>query len=290
MRITNSVLVNNLKNNLSRNIRTMERIQNQLSTGRRISKPSEDPTGIVESLRLASRLRENAQLQQNVEDAQSWLTTTDEALGSLTSALQRVYELTVEGANGTFDTEEREAICAEVKEIINEIGVIANTTHGDRYIFGGTNTTQKPYDEGTWQHNTNSINYEIGVGIEIPINLTAQEVFTDSGVFTSLQNIVTNLENNDTEALSADNIGPLQDSIDQVLACRSKVGASMNRLEMTKARLEEQEINYSNLQAEVDGVDPALVIMQLKEQENVYRASLSVGARVIMPTLVDFLQ
>ena len=289
MRITNSVLVNNLRNNLSRNIRTMEKIQTQLITGRRINKPSEDPTGLVESLRLSTRLRENSMFQQNVEDAKSWLTTTDEALGSLTTALQRVYELTVEGANGTFDTEEREAICAEVKEIINEIGVIANTTHGDRFVFGGTNTTQKPYDEGTWQHNTKTIYYEIGVGVEIPINLTAQEVFVDSGVFTSLQNIVTQLENNDTQSLSADAIGPIQDSIDQVLACRSKVGASVNRLEMTKARLEEQEINFSNLQAEVDGADPAWVIMQLKEQENVYRASLAVGARVIMPTLVDFL-
>ena len=52
----------------------------------------------------------------------------------------------------------------EVKEIINEIGVIANTTHGDRYIFGGTNTMQKPYDAGVWQHNTKFINYEIRSG------------------------------------------------------------------------------------------------------------------------------
>jgi len=268
----------------------MEKIQTQLSTGRKINRPSDNPTGLVESLRLSTRLQENSMFQQNVEDAKSWLTTTDEALGSLTTALDRVYELTVEGANGTMDTEERDAICAEVKEIINEIGVIANTTHGDRFVFGGTNTKQKPYDEGAWQHNTKDINYEIGVGVEIPINLTAQEVFIDSGVFTSLQNIATHLENNDTQALSADAIGPIQDAIDQVLACRAKVGASVNRLEMTKARLEEQEINFSNLQAEVDGVDPAWVIMQLKEQENVYRASLSVGARVIMPTLVDFLR
>lgn len=289
MRITNNVLVNNLKNNLSRNIRTLERIQTQLSSGRKISKPSQDPTGIVESLRLETRLRENAIFQQNVEDAKSWLTTTDEALSSLTTALQRVYELTVEAANGTFDTDEREAICAEVKEIINEVGEIANTTHGDRYIFGGTNTTQRPYDKGTWYHNKSRISYEIGVGVEITINFSAQEVFLDSGVMDSLQNVVTYLENNDLEALSEKAIAPLQEALDQVLAIRAKVGASVNRLEMTKARLEEQEINFSNLQAEVDGVDPALVIMELKEQENVYRASLAVGARVIMPSLVDFL-
>lgn len=290
MRITNSVLVNNLKNNLSRNIRTLERMQNQLTKGRRINKPSEDPTGMVESLRLASRLRENAQFQDNVQDALGWLNTTDDALGSLTSALQRVYELTIQGANAPLDTDERLAICAEVKQIREEIGVIANTTHGDRYIFGGTNTTEKPYVEGAWQHNATSIQYEIGVGVEIPINLTAEEVFVEPGVFETLQNIVDHLETNDAQALSEDDIGTIQAVIDEVLASRAKVGASVNRLEMTKERLEEQEINFSNLQAEVDGVDPAWVIMQLKEQESVYRASLAVGARVIMPTLVDFIR
>lgn len=288
MRITNNVLVNNLKNNLSRNIRNMERTENQLATGKRISKPSEDPTGIVESLRLASRLRENRQFQENVGDASSWLSTTDEALGSLSTALTRAYELTIQGSNGTLAPDDRAAVCAEMKQLIAEAGAIANTTHGDKYIFGGTNTTEEPYD-GTWYDNEQYIYYEIGVGVEIPINITAKEVFRDASLFGTLQNIVDHLDANDTGALSSD-LAPLQKAMDQVLSCRSKAGASVNRLEMTKARLTEQELNFSNLQAEVDGVDPAKVIMELKNQENVYRASLAVGARVIMPTLVDFLR
>ena len=100
MRITNSVLVNNLKNNLSRNIRLLGKIQLQLETGRRISKPSIDPTGIVESLRLTTRLKENEQYRNNVEGALGWLNTTDDALGALNSVIQRIYELTVQGSNG----------------------------------------------------------------------------------------------------------------------------------------------------------------------------------------------
>jgi flagellar hook-associated protein 3 FlgL len=142
MRITNSVLVNNLKNNLSRNIRLLGKIQLQLETGRRISKPSIDPTGIVESLRLTTRLKENEQYRNNVADALGWLNTTDDALGALNSVIQRIYELTVQGANGPLDVEERNSICEEVKQLKDEMGEIANTTHGDRYIFGGTNTTE----------------------------------------------------------------------------------------------------------------------------------------------------
>lgn len=289
MRVTNNVLINNIKNNLSRNIRAMEVIQNQLTSGRRITRPSEDPTGITESLRISSRLRENAGFKQNVQDALGWASFTDETLGGLNSALQRVYELTVEGANATYEKEERDAIAAEIEQIKSEIESIANTTFGDRYIFGGTNTKVKPYDEGTWQHNSASINYEIGVGVEIPINRTAEEVFVQTDVFGTLDNIITHLENGDVAALSKD-IEPIQAALNQVAEVRVRVGATVNRLEFTKNRLDAQEINYATMQSEVDGVDTAWAIMQLKDQENVYRTTLAVGARIIMPTLVDFLR
>lgn len=290
MRITNNVLVNNLKNNLSRNIRNMEKLQNQLASGRRISRPSQDPTGIVESMRLASRLKENQVFQENAQDAVGWLSSTDEALNSLTVALRRGYELTVQAANGVLGTDERADISAEVQQLIEEVAVIANSSHNDRYLFGGTNTKNKPYDGGVWQHNQENILYEVGIGVKIPVNLTAEEVFVDADIMGALQNIVTHLANNDIQELGNGDLDAIQQGIDQVLACRSKVGASINRLEMTISRLEEQEMNYSSLQAEVDGVDPAQLIMELKNSENVYRASLSVGARVIMPTLVDFLR
>lgn len=290
MRITNNVLVNNLKNNLSRNIFNMEKIQNQLATGKRISRPSQDPTGIVESMRLASRLKENKAFQDNAREAKSWLSTTDEALDSLTVALRRAYELTVQGANGVLAPEDREAIKAEIQQLVEEVGVIANTIHNDRYIFGGTNTKNMPYNDGTWQHNQQSIMYEVGIGITIPINLSAEEVFVQADLIGTLQNVAAHLETGDTESLRNTDLNALQQGIDQVLACRAKTGASINRLEMTIARLEEQEVNYSSLQAEVDGVDAAQLIMELKNAENVYQASLSVGARIIMPTLVDYLR
>lgn len=290
MRITNNVLVNNLKNNLSRNIRNLEQLQNQLASGRRISRPSQDPTGIVESMRLASRLNENKVFQENAKDATGWLETTDEALGSLNTALQRAYELTVQGSNGALADEDRQAVCAEIKEIIEEVGIIANSRYSDRFLFGGTNTMQPTYEAGTFHHNQESIKFQVGIGVEVPVNLTAEEVFVEKDIMGTLQNIADHLTSGDTDALKNTDIAAINAAIDHVLSCRAKVGASVNRMEMTLSRLEEQELNFQTLQAEVDGVDPALLIMELKNQENAYRASLSVGARVIMPTLVDFLR
>ena len=300
MRITNNILVNNLRNNLSRNIRTLEQIQHQLETGRKINKPSDNPTGMVESLRYASRLRENAQFQENVQDALGWLNTTDDALGSLNTALQRIYELTLEAASGTMDASERLINNAEVEQLLIEMESIANMSHGDHYIFGGTNTTEAPYANGTWQANDRAIRFEVGAGVEITVNLTAREVFrypgegdgagSGPGIMETVQEIVTHLRENNGQALGQEDVAQLLVMIDHVLACRAQVGASVNRLEMTETRLKEQEISFAKLQADVDGVDTAWAIMELKEQEGIYRASLAVGARVIMPTLVDFIR
>jgi flagellar hook-associated protein 3 FlgL len=300
MRVTNNVLVNNMKRNLTVNIRNMEKSQMQLATGRRINKPADDPTGIVDSLRLKTRLNEIRQFQANVDDALSWLETTDYALNNLGKILNRVYELTVYGANGSLAFEDRKALADEVGQLISEVKSIANTAYGDRYIFGGSNTTEPPYDlaADAWnpRANNDDVKYEIGVGIEIPVNTTAHAVFLkddpdpDKHLLNTLKDIFNHLQSGDTLSLGGNDIVRIKANINQVLSCRAQIGARVNRLEMTKNRLAEQEINFTGLQSEIEGADPAKVIMDLKNQENVYRSALAVGARVMLPTLMDFIR
>lgn len=295
MRITNNVLVNNLRRNLYTNLHNMEKYQMQLATGRRINKPSDDPSGLVDSMRIRTRLNENVQYQTNIDDATAWLNTTDEALGSLTNIMNRVYELTVEAANGTNNPEDRAVHAKELNELIDEVKNLANTSFGDKYLFGGNNTTEIPLDKenNQWNANDKPMIYEIGVGIEFSVNTPAKEVFQyddpDKDLLKTLQDVHDHMMNDDGQALSAD-LNKLKENIDQVLACRSKIGAKVNRLEMTANRMADQEINYLKLKSEVEGADPAEVITNLKTQENVYRCALSVGARIIQPTLMDFLR
>jgi len=288
MRITNNILINNLKSNMRTNIRNLEKYQTQLATGLRINKPSDDPVGLIDVLRLSSRLRDNEQYKSNVDDALSWLTTTDSSLDVLTSNLNRVYELAVYGATGTLTDDDRNALSAEIKRIRAQVIDIINSTHGDRYIFGGTNTRQEPYDGASWNDNTDVINYEISMNVKMEINLTAQEVFKENDMLGMLDNIILHLEN-DASALNGD-LDDIKYNLDKVLACRAEVGARMNHLEFTKQRLLEQQENYTAVLSEKGDIDPAQVIMDLKNQENVYSSALAVGARIIMPTLMDFLR
>ena len=147
MRITQGVLINNMLRNYNKNMAKMDKLNTQLATGTRINTPSDDPAGLVTSLRLRTKLHQNEQYKKNVSDALSWMEIADSALNNYNSVLQRVRELTVEAANGTNEPSSLKAIADELKQLKDEIGDIANTTLDDRYIFGGTRTMDKVYDK-----------------------------------------------------------------------------------------------------------------------------------------------
>ena len=297
MRVTNSMMANNLNYNLNQNLRRLERIQTWLSTTKYINRPSDDPSGIVNTLRYTSYITEAGEYLSKIAEARNFLNTTDSALANVTDILHRANELTIQGINGTNPTTAREAIAIEMRELQDQIRVIANTTFGSKHIFAGTNVTQAPMqdDPVTWTGNDSEMYLEIGVGTTIPINSTIKEVFfndTDPdnpGIYQLLGRIADALENEDVEALNQ-NLGLIQERLDSIVQERAVIGAKVNRLDLQETRLENTRINYEELLSKNQDADLAEVIMQLKMQESVYRASLAAGARIIMPSLVDFLR
>ena len=146
MRITNSMLTNNLLRNMYANLRGLESAQDRLSSQKEVRCPSDDPVSVVSSLALRSDLGEVEQFQRNISDAQAWFEVTEGALGNATDVLQRVRDLAVYGATDTIPQESRQALANEVRQLQEQLIQIANTTHGSRYIFGGTRTNEAPYD------------------------------------------------------------------------------------------------------------------------------------------------
>ena len=301
MRITQGVLINNMLRNYNKNMAKMDKLYTQLATRTRINTPSDDPAGLVTSLRLRTKLHQNEQYKKNVSDALSCIEIADSSLNNYNSVLQRVRELTVKASNGTNEQSSLKAIADELKQLKDEIGDIANTTLDDRYIFGGTRTMDKVYDKasGQWLGNANPINYEIGENITLQVNLTG-EVFdvdfsTDppelaGSIFATLDKLIADVENGLYEEIGGADLAKLDEHINNLLSYRSEVGAKMNRLEMVNSRLEDTEVNYTKLLSDNEGVNMAKVIVELTNQENIYRASLAAGARIIQPSLVDFLR
>ena len=146
MRVTQSMLSNNLLRNLNTSYGKMSKLQEQLESGSIISRPSDDPVVAVKGMGYRVDLDKNAQFQRNIGEAQTWTDTTDEALDQVGNSLIRVKELIVQAANGTNTEDDRKVIAAEISQIREQFKDIANTKVGENYIFSGTHTNSPLYD------------------------------------------------------------------------------------------------------------------------------------------------
>lgn len=289
MRITNSMMINNMLRNMSANLNRLDKYQSQLATGRKIRVPSDDPVGASRSLRARTDLARNQQYAKNVDDAMSWLDMTESSLTELNSVLQRAKEITVQGANGSLADEDRQKVAQELEQLKQHVLQVGNNKYADRYIFAGTKTTAEPFaSDGTYNGNDGAIEYNIGPANSIKVNITGNDVDI-TGIYNLLNTVQQGLEGDDSVNLSAQ-LGELEKKLDNVLEQRAAVGARANRAELVKNRLADDDITFNQLLANVEDVDIAAVSIKISEARFVYEASLLSASRIIQPSLADFLR
>lgn len=301
LRITGRMMTEGLKRDLNSNLHNLEKYEKQLSTGRKINLPSDDPAGLIKALRLRSNLNEGEQFISNIDEATSFMETTDSALDNTGKILNRTRELTVQAANGTNSTADLKAIAVEIRELNQQLKEIANTTYGTKYIFGGSNVTEPPSQGNNWMGTNRALELEIGVNVKIKMNLTDQDMknfFTDTtagttdpaemGIFNLMEQLATDIENGNTTNINTE-LSCLDTKIETALTSRATVGARINRLELQSNRLEDTNTSYTSLLANTEDADIAEVYMNLKTQENIYNSSLAAGAKIIQRSLIDFL-
>lgn len=296
MRVTDSMLVTNFLNDYNNNLQRMNKNQNMLATGKRLSKPSDDPVAVADSLRIRTDMARNDAYTKNVDDAKSWLELTDTALDQLGQLLQRTRELGVEGSNGTLTQSDMQKIFSEVAQLKEQMVQVGNTQYNGRYIFSGFKTTTKPFDEtiNTYSGDSGEIKFEVGAGgNKMAVNVTGDRVFDVSGGSSNLLNIMDKLKDaltaGDHQAVS-NILSDIDKQMENVLAIRSEAGAKSNRIDLIKNRLQSDNYNFTALLSRNEDADMAQVITNLQMDENVYRASLASGAKIIQPSLIDFLR
>lgn len=282
--------------NLNQGMTRLDKFQRQLATNKRVLVPSDDPASVANIMGLKGSLLEVGQHIENVDYASSWLESSNTVLDSVTNVLHRLRELTIYGANDSLDESDRVALENEVNQLFDNMVQLANSTHGGKYLFGGQKTTTVPfevidgkvvYEGGSGEYG--SITVELGPNAEIDMNVTGiHETFLE--VFDVLSSVKDSLKDNDIESLGNKDLEGVENSLNSLLRHRSETGAKTNRLEMAKERLLDQRINFTDLLTKEQAIDVAETIMHLKAQENIYRTALAVGARILQPSLVDFLR
>lgn len=282
--------------NIRRNNADILDWQNKLSTGQKISKPSDDPVGIGYQMRYTTELARNEQYLENAKTGYGWLSQTDTVLQQGHSILQRLNTLTNQAANGTVTPEVREMIRLEVEQLKEQMIQIANSSYDGRYIFNGQMTDVKPYsinqaatdttDKGKYYLN-------ISPSVAVEVSLTGEEVFGAAGaadnVFALFDRISTQLTNNDGDGLSS-SLSDIESAVEKLSYSLSEVGARMNRFELVKNRIADEKLSLSQLKSHVADVDMADAIVQLQLQQNVLQASLSVSAKILQTTMLDYIR
>lgn len=291
MRINNQIIARTLMQNLNRNLEMMNKSQDELSSGKKIRRPSDDPIGMAQLLSLKSSLNQQEQYIKNMEDAKSWIDTSETALNNATNVLQRVREIAIYAANSSLPENSLEALEKEAGELIDELVQIANTSYGDRYIFGGTNTQEPPfvYMGGVvlYTGDNNNLKWEISPEVEMVVNINGNELFQLSG--DNVFDLLINFKNDLTAGKAGEYINDLDKALDHLLSQRATLGARSKRMEMSLQREEEAKINITALMSKLEDADLAESIMNFKMQEFVYQAALATAAKSIQPSLIDYL-
>ncbi len=298
MRVTQSMLSNNFLKHLSNNYDKMGKIQEQMNTQKKITRPSDDPVVAMKGVAYRTNLTEVQQFKRNFTEAHNWLDNTDAALDQAKKALERIRQLTVQASNGTLEENQRASIAEEVQQLKNQIADIANTQVGDKYIFNGTDTLNPPTSVDAngnivvkTPSNNNPVKLELANGVYIQVNSVNSDTngIFNQELFDSMDKLITNLEADDQDALKQD-LDNLDTHINNLVNERATVGARSNRIELMEDRIDQQEISVTKMMSRNEDADMEKVITDLITQEAVQRASLGVGARIIQPTLLDFLR
>ena len=299
-RVTSGLIVQRTLNNLNAQTRRILQLQDQLSTGRRVVRPSDDPIDARRAVNVRALISQNEQYLSNIDDISPFLTETTSTIQRVVDVLQRVRELTTQGASETNGQDQLDAIAAEINQLLEDTVDSGNHQTNGRYIFGGTRTRNAPFTVTRVGGEITAVNYvgnqeriEVSVsdGSRVVVNEPGDSVFQSSvDVFQVLIDIRDDLQAGNQASLQNVRLAELNTAIDQELLPLARVGAVQNRLERVAFNTEDFVIQLEKLLSEKVDADFAEVMVDLNSQSNAFQAALNAAGRVIQPSLLDFLR
>lgn len=295
MRVTHQTIVSQTILDMQRNLSRVEATREDVASGRRLSRPSDDPVDVFRALGFRNKASGIAQHMRNIDLVLARLNQTESVLASTNDALIQLKQLSLQLATGpTIDTLDRVNAIEQVQQFKEQITQFANTRSGNQFIFAGSNTRTRPYeasgDQVLYKGNTAEISIEVEDNNTVPINIPGIRVFDTSanGIFQMLDDFKAALEQDNTVALRE-----IMESIDTqtevALNARSTNAARTQRLEISRDRLFDDSIDTTEALSQTEDVDLAQAITEFADQQNAYQASLSSTARAIQPSLLSVL-
>ncbi|MBM4054185.1 MAG: flagellar hook-associated protein 3 [Planctomycetes bacterium] len=300
-RVTQASLSNTTLSNIQLNYKKMQEIQEKLSSGKRINRASDDPVSTKKLLGFKSEENELQQYLDSIKQAKDKIEFIFDALENIQDIMVKIQTKTVQAADGTLGEDERGIIASELDEFMETIIQFSNITDSNgRYLFSGTKTTTSPFGATRdssgeitavdYNGNNETIQYKVGSNTFIQVNQPGGTLFKENGIFETLINLRDELKSsnfNSSTFLSYKK--DFETANTTILTEITKFGSKVDRLELTENRIENSKTALKELISYTEDADIAELITDLKNQENVLQSALQTGARIIQPTLLDFI-
>lgn len=297
MRITQKIIFDDFMRDINKNRSQMAGIQSDLSSGKRVRIPSQDPISFQRSRILEENIRKQEQYQNNISSGLRQGRLAQEALDETIDSLIEIKRILTHGATDTSRDKVRESMAQEIAGIRDTIVMTLNSSYGDRYLFGGTNSAVEPLtlDEaapGGVTNNSNATAPRIQAGDQmfVDISITATELRdTDAGdLFAVIGNIEQALRDNDTGALNQ-MMGDITETIDHTAILASRLGNNINRLEFMNEQYESTNIVLKSNVSELVDTDFAKAFSDMQRTQIAFESAMAVHTQMIHNTLLDYL-
>jgi flagellar hook-associated protein 3 FlgL len=301
-RITNQMISRSVLSDLNDVSNRLAQTQQKMSSGKQITRASDDPYGASRALTLRGELAGTQQYQRNVSEATAWQDVTDSALSTMSDALLRARDLAVQGASDGAGAAARTAAAQEIDQLIESVKQAANASYSGHYVFSGTATSTPPYVVGgsdAYAGDAGVVAREIGPGVSVQVNVLGSAVLgsgqgaADGKLLNVLRDISQHLKSGttaDANTLRTTDLKGLDTSLDTINTVRATVGATTNRLASADGRLQQVEESTTKLLSDVEDADMAKTYTDFSMQQSVYQSALRAGANIVQQSLLDFLQ
>lgn len=291
-RVTHKTIMFNAQRNLQAGAAHLADLQDKAQNLSKISKPSDDPIGVGDSLQIRSQQRAAEQYGRNIDNGEGWLNMADAALSTSNGILARVRDLTIQGANdGAMSPEAKEAIALELEGLKKDLISQANTKYLGRNIFAGSSDADQAFTaSGTYQGTAGSeVLRRIGPDSTVKVDTDGAAVFGSgsSSVFATIDRIAADLR-------SGVNVGARVNDIDghtkAFIAGQADIGSRHSQIERAQEGNALLKTTLEGQRAGVEDADLGQAILDLKQQDVSYQVALQVTAKVLPSTLMDYLR
>lgn len=297
----------------------LEKYNNQLSSMKEISKPSDDPLRASQIMNLNNSLIQNEEFSVTIADTTDWTNMQDSALENATNSLRRITTLIQSASTGTMSDSDRQAVKAEMETEISTLVDSLNTNFGGKYVFSGMNTITKPFEiirdaagamtgiqyQGTVDEtdaNGNvvpvkaDLSRTIATGVDVSLKTDGRQLMNEQGtpaekddLGTFLADALKALDANDTEALSGKLLARSNMETENVVNMRTEIGAISNRLKSAQERNTSENINLKSIRSNKQDVDLAEKYMEFTMEQQAFQASLAMGTKILQTNILDYL-